>query len=466
MSRSFQTLVLAAGQGTRMKSDTVKVLHEVAGRPLIWHVMKASLDAGAERVVVILGHQKDDVEAYLEEHFSGRYVVAEQKEQLGTGHAVLSASEFLTGGPSHSVIVSGDVPNMNADTLAKFWDESKNFGFAVMTAELDNPAHYGRIKRTEEGDVVGIVEYKDATEEERQIDEINAGFYVAESSFLKVELDKLCAGPAHNAQGEYYLTDLIAVAAEDAPVLGWPVPDVERIQGVNTRADLACAEAFARRELTYKWMTEGVTFLDPESTYLEVGVELARDVVIHPGVHLKGSTTVASGSTLENGVVARDSVIGADVLVKANCYLDHARVGDSSTIGPFAHLRPGAVIGSECKVGNFVEIKKTTLGNGAKASHLSYLGDAIIGAGANVGAGTITCNYDGKNKHVTRIGDGAFIGSNTALVAPVEIGDGAYVGAGSTITRDVPEGGLGVARGRQQNIEGWARRRTMRDEEE
>ncbi len=466
MSRSFQTLVLAAGKGTRMKSKTVKVLHEVAGRPLIWHVMKASLDAGAERVVVILGHQKDEVEAYLEEHFSGRYVVAEQKEQLGTGHAVLAASEYLTEGPSHSMIVSGDVPNMNADTLASFWDASQNFGFGVMTARLDDPAHYGRIKRTEQGDVVGIVEYKDASNEERAIDEINAGFYVAESSFLKVELDKLCAGPARNAQGEYYLTDLISVAARDATVLGWELENVERIQGVNTRADLACAEAFAQRELSYRWMMEGVTFLDPQNTRLEVGVEIASDVVIHPGVQLRGSTTVASGAEIESGTVAIDSVIGSDVHVKANCYLHRARIGDSSAIGPFAHLRPGSVIGNECKVGNFVEIKKTTLGNGAKASHLTYLGDAVVGAGANIGAGTITCNYDGKNKHVTEIGEGAFIGSNTALVAPIEVADGAYVGAGSTITQNVPEGALGVARGRQQNIEGWARRRTMREEED
>ncbi len=462
--RSFQSIVLAAGKGTRMKSEHVKVLHEVAGKPIIGHVMQASLDAGAERVVVILGHQRAEVEAYLEREFPGKYVVALQEEQKGTGHAVQSCSQYLTDGPEFSLIVSGDVPNMDAATLKAFIDASQNFGFAVMTALLDDPAHYGRIVRTDECDMVGIVEYKDASPEQRAINEINAGFYLAQSSFLRVELDKLCAAPPHNAAGEYYLTDLIEIAANDAVVLGWPVPDARKIQGVNTRVDLAAAESYARETINHRLMLDGVTMLSPQTTYVDATVEIGPDAVLHPNVYIYGKTTIASGAVIEPGSVITNSSIGPDAHIKAQSYITNATVGARTAIGPMAHIRPDSRIGSDCKVGNFVEIKKTSLADGAKASHLTYLGDAVVGEKANVGAGTITCNYDGKRKHVTTIGAGAFIGSNSALVAPITIADGAYVGAGSTLTKDVPEGALGVARGRQQNIDGWARRRRSTEE--
>lgn len=465
MDFEFQTLVLAAGQGTRMKSSKIKVLHEVCGKPILGHVIDSAIAAGSIRLVVVVGHQREQVEAYLEANYSGRYYIAEQDERLGTGHAVYCAADYLSDGPGHTFVVSGDVPNMDADTLKAFWDASKENHFAMMTAEVDDPAHYGRVLR-KDGKVSGVVEYRDATPEQRAITEVNTGFYMMRSRLLRNELELLMSRPPKNAQGEYYFTDIIEEAAGATGVEGFKIQGAERMQGVNTRQDLARAEKYAQQRLRDHWMSEGVTFLDPDSTYLEVDVQLAPDVTLHPGVHLRGKTTVGEGALLENGVVATDSTIEDHAHIKASSYLDNAHVGSGSTVGPFAHLRPGAHLGRECKVGNFVEIKKSRLGDGAKASHLSYLGDAEIGEGANVGAGTITCNYDGKNKHVTQIGSRAFIGSNTALVAPVSVGDGAFVGAGSTVTKDVPDGALAVARGRQQNIDGWARRRTMRDEEE
>lgn len=459
----FQALVLAAGKGTRMKSEKAKVLHEVLGLPLIGHVVDAALSAGAERVVVILGHQKDAVQTWLEGRYGENVVVVEQREQLGTGHAVWSALDSLIGGPDRTLILSGDVPNLRAETIRTFVDAARAYEFGLMTAELDDPARYGRILRDEEGSVVSIVEYKDATSDQRAIREINAGCYLISSTFLKVELDRLCAVAPSNAAGEYYLTDLVEIAARDVEVFGWSIPDFEEVGGVNTRSDLAAAEAFARKMRNRNWMDAGVTMIDPTTTYIETAVELGVDVVIHPGVMLRGNTRVAAGCVIETGSIIKDSTLDVDVHIKPYCVIHGATIGASSAVGPFAHLRPDSELGRECKVGNFVETKKTKLGDGAKASHLTYLGDAFVGAGANVGAGTITCNYDGKNKHITRIGAGAFIGSNSALVAPVSIGEGSYVGAGSVITTDIPDASLGVARGRQQNIEGWARRRRSQE---
>jgi len=279
---------------------------------------------------------------------------------------------------------------------------------------------------------------------------------VVRTSFLAEHLPGLCAAPAQNAQKEYYLTDLVGIAADDEGATGWVVPEAELIQGVNDRRDLWRATRFAQGRIIEHWMDEGVTFLDPERVIIESAVVLAQDVTIYPDVHLAGGTKVGSNTVIEGGCFVKDSIIASDVRLKAGCYITEAYVEEFAEVGPFAHLRPEASIGRDCKVGNFVEIKKTRMEEGSKASHLTYLGDARVGRGANVGAGTITCNYDGKNKHRTEIDDRAFIGSNTALVAPVRIGKGAYVGAGSVITEDVPDKALGVARGRQKNIEGWA----------
>lgn len=457
---SLQTLILAAGRGTRMRSETIKVLHDLLGKPLLAHVVESALDSGSSRVISILGHQRELVEQWLNaQPYADRLGVAFQQEQKGTAHAVWSARQFFDPDIAYTAILSGDVPNMDARSLRSFFAAAieADTDVAIVTAIVDDPARYGRIIRDDQG-VRAIVEYKDATEEQRQINEINAGIYLVRTSFLADALARIMEGPADNAQNEYYLTDLIALAAEEGGVSGWPVEDPRLIQGVNTRGDLARATDFARSRINEGWMEEGVTFLDPKRTTVETDVKLSNDVVLFPDVYLAGETSIGAGTVIEPGCMIRDSKVGEGVVLKSHCYLNMASVEEGSNIGPFAHLRPGADIGPGCKVGNFVEIKKSRLDQGAKASHLTYLGDAHVGEGANVGAGTITCNYDGAKKSQTQIGQGAFIGSNTALVAPVKIGDGAYVGAGSVITDDVPDRALGIGRGRQKNIEDWADR--------
>lgn len=464
----FQAVIMAAGKGTRLKSERPKVLHEVLGKPMIAYAVDAALDAGAKRVVVVLGYGRERVQTWLEENRdSERVKFAVQENQFGTAHAVYSAREYFDDAPQYTAILSGDVPNMNAEALGDFVTKTAHsmYPLGLMTAKLDDPAHYGRVLREEgTGDVLGIVEYKDATEEQRQVDEINAGFYAVETEFLSRFLPEICEGPTDNAQNEYYLTDLIAMASDHAGVYGWIVQEPGLIQGVNTRRDLADATRFAQRRINDKWMDEGVTFIDPDNTYVESTVELAPDVILHPGVHLKGQTRIGEGSVVENGSVITDSQLAPNVHVKANCYLTLAKVDSGTALGPFAHLRPGADIGKDCKVGNFVEVKKSTFEDGVKAGHLSYLGDAHLGKGTNVGAGTITCNYDGKEKHRTEVGEGSFIGSNTAIVAPAKLGKRAYIGAGSVITEEVPDESLAVARGRQKNYDGWVRKKEQEEE--
>ena len=458
-SPTLQAVVLAAGLGTRMRSETIKVLHDLLGQPLIGHVVDAAVGAGCSRVVSVVGHQREDVQAWLNDRdFDADLRFAVQHQQQGTADAVWAAREYFDDTADYTAILCGDVPNVDGPTLEAFVNDAIDAGapVALITAILDDPARYGRIVRGSQGEVEAIVEYADATAEIRAIDEINAGIYLVKTSFLADGLARIMAGGADNAQNEYYLTDLIALAAGAGGVFGWTIDDPRKIQGVNSRSDLAQATAYTREKINRAWMDQGVTFLDPRNTTVEAGVTLDQDVTLYPGVHLLGTTRVGSGSVIEPGCMVRDTTIGEGVHLKAHCYLHEARVDDDSAIGPFAHLRPGADIGQNCKVGNFVEIKKTRLDDTAKASHLTYLGDAHIGRGANVGAGTITCNYDGQKKSRTTIGPGAFIGSNTALVAPVTIGDGAYVGAGSVITDDIPDRALGVARGRQRTIEGWA----------
>ncbi len=454
----FQALILAAGMGTRMRSEKVKVLHEVLGKSMISHVIDTAFEAGAARVISVLGHQRERVQAHLSAHPRAQDLCyAIQHEQLGTAHAVLAGAAFFEDAPAYTVILSGDVPNLDAQTLKTFVDEAFQSGapLTVMTAKLDDAGSYGRIVRNDSGQVVAIVEYRDASEEQRKIGEFNAGIYVVRTEFLARHLPGLCSAPSTNAQREYYLTDLIAIAAEESHAHGFVV-DVELVQGVNNRNDLSAAEKFARERLNKYWMEQGVTLLDPARTTIEADVFLHPDVVLYPDVHLRGKTVVGTGTVIENGCVLTDIVVGENSVLKAYCYATSAKLGDKTTVGPFVQLRPQTDIGDDCKVGNFVELKNTRMENGSKANHLSYVGDAHVGENANIGAGTITCNYDGKNKNKTEIGAGAFIGSNTALVAPVRIGDGAYVAAGSTITEDVPDDALGVARGRQKNIEGWA----------
>lgn len=453
---SNQAVIMAAGKGTRMKSERSKVMHEVAGRPMIEWVARAALDAGCESVVAIVGHQRDVVRAHLERRFGDRVAFAVQEPQLGTGHAVFCAVPELEGRADRTLILSGDVPNMQPATLEAFLAASDRWTLSVMTAVLEDAARYGRIVRDADN-VCAIVEYADATPPQRAIREINTGFYVVDTTFLCAELQKLCAGTADNAQGEFYLTDLVAVAAERGEATAWVLDDIEQMQGVNTRAQLAAAAAWRRTRINRDWMEAGVTMVDPATTYVDADVELAPDVVLHPGVQLLGNTRIAEGTTVASSCVVEDSELGAAVELLPFCHLEQARVETGARLGPMCHLRPGADIGEGCHVGNFVEVKKSRLDAGAKANHHSYIGDGHVGAGANIGAGTIFCNYDGYRKHRTVVGAGAFIGSNSALVAPVTVGDNAYVAAGSVLTGDVPEDALGVARGRQRNIADWAR---------
>lgn len=451
---NVQSVILAAGKGTRMKSKKSKILHEVAGRPIIDWVVRCALDAGSTRVVTILGHQSEVIEAHLKKTFGELVSFAYQHEQLGTGHAVFCALDELAGYESKTLILSGDVPNLSSQTLSAFLLATEDTS-GLITSVLDDAKQYGRIVRSDAG-VESIVEYKDATEEQRKIKEINAGFYAFETSEMDRALRTLLETPPTNAQGEYYLTDLVSMVG---PCVGWELSNAQEMEGVNNRVDLAEAEKFAQRRINKYWMLEGVTFLDPETTYVGADVKLAADVTLSPNVVLKGNTSIDSDTNIATGSIIENTTIGKSVEILPCCHFEDSKIDDHATIGPFVHLRPGADIGPECKVGNFVEIKKVRLDRGAKANHHSYLGDGHVGEKTNIGAGTIFCNYDGKNKNFITLGKGVFIGSNSAIVAPVKIGDNAYVGAGSTITSDVPEDSLAVARSRQKNIEGWARRK-------
>ena len=454
---SFQAVILAAGKGTRMKSDGAKVLFELMGKPLIGHVAQAALDAGADQVVAILGHRREEVEAYLVENFGERVKTCVQDQQLGTGHAVWCAKDHLDDAPDYTLILSGDVPMLRGATLQAFVADTlaAQVDLGMMTAVTEDAGSYGRVTRRDDH-VTGVVEFRDATEDEQAIREFNAGVYLARTTYLREALAAIMAQQPDNAQGEYYLTDLVAHAAAAGGVLGWIV-DEDEIHGINTRLDLARRQKALQQRINENWALAGVTFLDLDSVYIEASVALAPDVTLEPNVMLFGASRIGKGVVIEQGSTLRDASVDEEAHIKAHSYITQARIGKNAQIGPFAHLRPLAEIGERAKVGNFVEIKKARLQTGAKASHLTYIGDAEVGAGANIGAGTITCNYDGAGKHRTVIGDGAFIGSGVELVAPVSIGAGATIGAGSTVSRDAPAGELTVSRSRQTTVKGWRR---------
>jgi len=454
-------IVLAAGKGTRMRSQRPKVLHEAAGKPLAWFPIRCALDLGASPVVVVVGHQAEAVEAALSAALPGepvRYAV--QREQLGTAHAVLSARHVLDAHAppgARVVILSGDTPLLRPASLdAVLAGLEGGARLSVGTMRLAAPRGYGRIVRDRGGHPVRVVEERDATPAERAIGEVNAGLYAADAEFLWEALRRV---GSDNAQKEYYLPDLVALAAAGpGGVSTVEVPPGEAA-GVNDREELAAASRAIVRRIASDLMRSGVTLEDPDRFQCDEGVEIGPDTVVEPDVRLRGRTRIGSGCRIGQGSVLSGAEIGDGVEMKPYCVVEDARVGARAIVGPFARLRPGSDIGPEAHVGNFVETKKTRLGKGAKANHLTYLGDADVGAGVNVGAGTITCNYDGEAKHPTRIGDGAFIGSDSILVAPIEIGAGAYVAAGSTLTEPVPPGALALGRARQVNKEGWAERR-------
>ncbi len=448
-------VVLAAGKGTRMRSERAKVLHPLLGRPLLSYPLDACRATGLGRVVVVVGHQAEAVEQAL----AGPGVTfALQAEQRGTGHAVLCAARALEGFEGTALILCGDVPLIRPRTLRALVDAHRQAGalLTVLTMEPDDPSGYGRVVRDPSGRPARIVEEADASPGELSVREVNTGTYAAELPWLFGVLGTV---GSDNRQGEMYLTDALEAAAREGRAASVLLDDPDEVMGVNSRVHLARAAALLRQRINRGWMEAGVTLEDPATTWIEPGVELEPDVTIGPGCRLAGDTRVCRGTRVDTGCVITDSEIGPGCLLKPYCVLTEARLEAGAQVGPFAHLRPGAVMGPGARVGNFVEMKKTVLGRGSKANHLTYLGDTTVGEGANIGAGTITCNYDGQHKHPTRIGDGAFIGSNSSLVAPVTVGDRATVAAGSTITKDVPDGALGVGRGKQRNVEGWARRK-------
>ncbi len=446
-------IVLAAGKGTRMKTRRAKVLHEVCGRPLAYYPVRRALDAGADPIVVVVGHQADDVEAALRKHLPGAPLrFALQKEQLGTAHAVLSARTALRGFDGQVLILSGDTPLLTTETLRAVVEKRGRAALAFATMTLDNPAGYGRVVHAPHGGPALVIEEKDATDQEKLINEVNAGLYCADAAFLWKTLARV---GSKNVQREFYLTDLVALAAEGPGAVAVRVPPFEAA-GVNDQEELSLAARALTRRFAQALMRDGVTIEDPERFDCDEGVEVGPGTVLEPSVRLRGRTRVGEGCHIGQGSILTDASVADGATVKAYCVLDDAAVRTAAIVGPFSRLRPGADVGEGAHVGNFVELKKTRLGKGAKANHLTYLGDAVIGAGTNVGCGTVTCNYDGESKHPTVIGERAFVGSDSILVAPITIGDGAYIAAGSTLTEDVPAGALALGRARQVNKEGWA----------
>jgi len=446
--KPINVLILAAGLGTRMKSGIAKVLHCLDGRPLINHVCATAAALAPEKIYVVIGHQGEDVKrAVLGELEESDAEFVWQREQLGTGDAVNSAREFLAESDSTLVVLSGDVPMIKHETLAGLIQQhhhhrGKGAACTILTVKMANPTGYGRIIRDDAGLFEKIVEQKDATDDERQVNEINAGIYCFDSRKLFAALARV---RNDNAQGEYYLTDVPALLREDGDdVAMYLHAATSEIEGVNDRRQLAGLEAEIRTRTIDRLMGDGVSFIDTENAYVSERAKIGRDTTIYPGVVIEGRTEIGDGCVIRSGTRITDSKIGHGVSILENCVVADSEIAGNCTVGPMAHLRGKAVMETGAKVGNFVELKKTRLGPGSKASHLTYLGDATIGEKTNIGAGTITCNYDGKNKHETEIGDNVRIGSDTMLVAPVKVGDGAMTGAGSVVIKDVEADSLVV----------------------
>ena len=449
-------VILAAGKGTRMKSALPKVLHRAGDRSLVDHVLRTAASVSPASIVVVVGHQADQVKESLRNRPGLSFAV--QDPQLGTGHALLQAEPLLRETTVTLVLLSGDVPLLRADTLASLLrrHEKRQAAATIVTAVVPSPDGYGRILR-EGGQIEAIVEHKDASPAEREIREINSGIYAFDIPPLFPALREIGSS---NAQGEYYLPDLVRIyRRRGLTVETVRVEDPREILGVNSRRELADVSAILRANTNEALMSSGVTIVDPASTFIGVDVAIGPDTVIHPGVHLEGDTRIGAGCEIQSGVRIVNSTIDDGVAINNFCLVLDSHVARGAKIGPFAHLRPQSDVGEDAHVGNFVELKKTTLGRGSKANHLAYLGDATIGDKVNIGAGTITCNYDGTLKHPTVIEDGAFIGSDSQLIAPVRVGKGSYVAAGSSITDDVPPDSLAIARGKQVNKEGWVARK-------
>ena len=439
-------IILAAGKGTRMKSDLVKVLHPLAGTPMLSYSLDLARSLEPERFVVVVGFQGD----LVQDKFKADDVIfAIQEEQLGTGHAVLSTRPALQGFHGTVLILSGDVPLLTGETVRDFLQAHKKrrATVSVITTQLDNPRGYGRIFRNAEGFLARITEQKDLKPEEEPIREINTGIYCVDADFLYPALSRLSP---RNAQKEYYLTDIVARAsAEERRAIPFLVENSLEVMGINDRVELARANQYLRKKIAEHHMLEGVTLIDPETTYIDRGVKIGRDTVIYPNCYLQGNTSLGAGCVVEPGCKLVDTQVGNLVTIKVSSVISQSVIEDRVEVGPLAHLRPQTVLREGSRIGNFVEVKKSVVGKGTKANHLTYIGDATLGEKVNVGAGTITCNYDGHKKHPTIIEDGVFIGSNTELVAPIKVGRNSIIGAGSTITKEVPPETLAVARSKQ-----------------
>ena len=447
-------VILAAGKGTRMKSALPKVLHAVGGKSMLRHVMTAAEQAGAKRMLVVVGFGGDKVQAEI--GAAAEFVL--QAEQLGTGHAMMQVQPVLAGFSGTILLLCGDTPLLTGQALLDLVAAHQQSGAAatVLTAKPADATGYGRILRDESGQVLGIVEQKDATAEQKQIGEINTGIYCFEAAPLFAALAGLTC---NNAQGEYYLTDVLAILAQAGQqVRAVEVADFQETLGINSRLQLAEAEKILRQRKLVELMDSGVTVMDPASTFVDASVSVGEDTVLYPFTWLEGETTIGRDCRIGPNSRISDSQLG-DAVTLHFSYAHECKIAGGVSVGPYVHLRPDTELAAGVKVGNFVEIKNSRVGVGSKLPHLSYIGDADIGSGVNIGCGTITVNYDGKKKHRTVVGDTAFVGCNSNLVAPVSVGSGAYIAAGSTITKDVPDGALGVGRARQSNIAGWVEKK-------
>ena len=450
----FTSVILAAGMGTRMKSKMPKVLHTVCGKPLSKWVIDASKAAGADKVCAVVGHKAETVKEVLGDVCE----FALQAEQKGTGHAVMQAIDVIKNSKGEVVILNGDTPLITAETINKAIEYHKNNDnqATVITAILDDATGYGRIVRDNDGSVLKIVEQKDASEEEKKINEVNSGMYVFDAQSLVYALDKITP---NNAQGEYYLTDTLEILLSAGKKIGgYAISDNDEIRGINDRVQLNEAEKIMQKRINEYHMRNGVTMRNPESVYIEAGVEIGNDTEICQNVTIKSGTKIGSDCVIGSGSMLDRAVIHDGVDVLSSVILE-SEVDEGTHVGPFAYIRPNCHVGKEVKVGDFVELKNSNIDDGTKISHLTYIGDSDVGKRVNFGCGTVTCNYDGKKKYRTTIGDDCFVGCNTNFVSPINVGDGVYIAAGSTITEDIPENSLSIARARQVNKEGWKDKR-------
>jgi bifunctional UDP-N-acetylglucosamine pyrophosphorylase / glucosamine-1-phosphate N-acetyltransferase len=460
--KGIVAIILAAGLGKRMQSDMPKTLHPVAGKPMLFYPIEVVKGLGIEKVIVIVGHKAKEVIHALNSKPTSKLIYVRQEPQLGTGHAVLAAEDSLKSFKGNVLILSGDVPLITRETILGFLTlhAKKKAAISFISTITEDPSGYGRVLRDEDNSVISIVEDKDASQEEKAINEINAGIYCADTAFLFSGLKKIKKG---NAQGEYYLPDLIEMAVKNKQKVSCLTHrDPAEIMGINNRLELSKANKEMRERINNELILSGITFVDDETAYIHQGVKIGLDTTIYPNVFLEGDTNIGKGCSIEEGCKIIDSTVGDGSVLKSHSVIESSEIGRNVSIGPFARLRPDCVIKDNAKIGNFVEVKKSTIGKGTKANHLSYIGDAIIGEDVNIGAGTITCNYDGVKKHQTIIEDGAFIGSDSQLVAPVKIGKNAYIGSGSTITKNVPAGSLALTRPEQRVVEGWVEKKGMK----